>query len=61
MTMPMVDKQQYIDLLKQMVATPSYSRQEQDTAELLEIWLSARGQDVTYRGCHVIIGQDYRF
>lgn len=61
MTMPAVDKQQYIDLLKQMVATPSYSRQEQGTAELLERWLSARGHDVSRHGCNIsVLSHNYR-
>lgn len=34
-------QQEYIDLLRQLIATPSFSREEKEAADLLERWMNA--------------------
>ncbi len=39
-----------ISLLRDLIQTPSFSREEQDTASLLNLWLSSRGLEVRRSG-----------
>ncbi len=43
-----------IELLKEMIATPSISRSEGGTADLIEGWLAERGVDVQRKGNNII-------
>ena len=42
-----------IDLLESLIATPSFSREEGPTADLIAAWLAARGADVRRHGHNV--------
>lgn len=47
-----------VDLLKQMIATPSLSRNENDVADLIEKWMNDRGLRVERIGNNLILGLD---
>lgn len=50
---------QAIDLLKQLIAIPSFSREENGTADLLESWLTARGINSQRIGNNILAKSKY--
>jgi acetylornithine deacetylase len=44
----------YLDLLRQLIQTPSFSREEAATADMLAAFITSRGVDVERRGNNVI-------
>ncbi len=43
-----------IELLKELIATPSHSREEGATASIIERWLNERGVETTRRGNNIL-------
>ncbi|MEZ4888362.1 MAG: M20 family metallo-hydrolase [Chitinophagales bacterium] len=51
-------KQEVIDLLQQLISTPSFSREENEVANLMEAFLSERGLKINRKGNNVWVRND---
>ncbi|MGB0932612.1 MAG: hypothetical protein ACPGVB_17640, partial [Chitinophagales bacterium] len=51
-------KQEVIDLLQQMISTPSFSREENEVADLMEAFLSERGLKINRKGNNIWVRND---